>query len=345
MNSISISSIAPPPTPSGAIKAPKSKIFSAAQRALEHMLSYGIKTIEQIIPCTSMYGSALKDLQANYEKHGSRVLDVIDHSTALTCFRELFEKQLKQLNLYSSLAYDVFAKTLKCGGCQELAIVCSQEKEIAPYHRYNFYLQGPLWSDGQSNDHCLIVISEAPLTMPTSRVPFIDFIATCKNTVVIDPYLQQVISSQDIAHAEDFKKQLLSMQTTVIKSFITIKPVIDCDAKKIEGLSMLEAYLKTLEASAIEPPKTVASFVYEKRKELILSLLSTCFTDLTWKISKRNDIWTVGTEDRLTTIKEALIKKGILGTLSKVKDKDNYCLMFNFKNYSELKKIGIALSV
>lgn len=331
-----------PLAPSAAISNPTSPIYQAAQQALKKTLSYGVKTIQQIMPCTQMYGSTSEDLEADYRKHRSKLLALIDYTTKLNFLRQRFADKCKALNFYSSLSYEEFAKTLKYGACQELSIVCSQEPAIADYYRYNFVLEGPLCGAGVMNAHSLIVISEKPMPLAPVGRPFINFIATCENSVVIDPYLQRCVASENILKDNDFQKELLSMQARKIEQVVAIHQKIIRDE---DNLRALKTYLETLNVDELEPPKSVAVFVYTKRKNLILEELSRLFKHLQWKVSSKNDLWAKGTLVDLSCVQTELKDKGIDCLVQKVKDKEEYCLTFNFKKYKDLQELCYKLSV
>lgn len=320
-----------------------SAIFLRAKAALEETLSHGIVTMQKILPCTVLYGSSIEDLEANYARVGPQLLEVIDHTTRTNYLRNRFLEKLETLEIHTALTMAVFAKAVRHGACQELSIICSQSDAIAPFHRYNYHLLGSLCSDGRTNDHSLLVISESPLPIEKPGDDFITFIAGCKDACVIDPYLEKIVHSQDILLDYEFAAQLSCMRNTKIKRSIEINKTLSTTFDD-PRLVALEAYLRTLDADSVEPPATVAAFLYAKRKELILRSLHTKFSDLTWKISSKNQVWTQGSLARLTDVKAELTAKSIACKIAKVEGKEEYCLLTTFTNYKELKALTLSLS-
>jgi hypothetical protein len=314
-----------------------SAIFKAAQVALRETLSHGILTMQKIIPCTELYGSSLEDIEMNYARHGSRLLEVIDHTTKTNFLRSRLVEKMEELDIRTAQAFAAFALAVKKGACQELTIICSQSPSIAPFHRYNYHLKGALINDGSTNDHSLIVISETPLPLERKGEDFISFIARSSDACVIDPYLEKVVHSKDILKDEEFALQLTAMRNTSIAASMQINPKLSLslDDPKLVALS---TYLRSLDAESVEPPASVSSFLYAKRKQRVLSALHRDMPELTWKISPRHEVWARGSLELLTAKKDLLAAKGLEARVAKIEGKEEYCIIFSFRNYKELRQ-------
>lgn len=320
------------------------QIFQKAEQALSETLALNIKTIEKIVPCTEEY-HFLKSLEDLYIALGPKCLESTDFATKFNYLRDRFLEKIIELktNVSSSLA--LFAKTLRYSGCQEISMLCVAHEAISIYHRYNIYLTGDVFDKSKAgNDHSLIVVSETELCIDKAGDEFIPYIAKQKNAVVIDPYLETIIHSKDILKASKFADQLKCMGTTKIILLMIIDDSIK-EGLKDPKMKELESYLLKIKDSSVEPPIRIRSFLYDKRKETLLESLKTAFPSFKWKISPKNDVWTLGMAEDLNLIKKTLDDKKIVAKMAKIVGKEEYCLTFNFKSYDELKELTSKLKI
>ena len=318
------------------------EVYQRSLKALEETLSYGVLTPQKIIPCTEYYGGCLSSLESLYTRLGPKLLTMIDFTTKTSSLRRKWEAKVLELDICTVLTVAVFAKVVKHGACMELGVLCSLSEHIKPLHCYSIQIKGRLTVQGPSDDHILILTSDTPLEPPCVE-PFIPYVARQKNVCVIDPYLEKVVHSSEIEKEEEFKAQLLAMKNLVISKFLTLNKEFSTTFSDPK-LIALEAYLHTIKDEIVEPPESVRSFLYTKRKELAVAALSAHAPGFSWKVSSSNQFWIKGDESALKEIKASLAAKGLEFTLSKISGKQEYCLFKAFANYHELIALCTALA-
>lgn len=339
-----------PASAAGGILAEKN-ILKICQAALAETLAHGITTSQSIVCCTKLYNFQTKEIPMLYATLGERVFTLCDVGSRLLALRELAKAKMVTLGLESNpFAWALFAKSFKVGACDELSMILATSLKVTDLCIYRIILLGQVKLSGSRDNHVLLAFSEKPLdfrslkeTIVSKSYEFLPSFQTLSKVIVVDAYHEKVIPSEALLEDEDYAEKLHAMGNTKLLRMEGLSGISENYPHFAPKLAVLSAYFHEIkDVDVTDHPHFLDT--KSVRIELIKIKLNTR-SSTSWKLSnKSNTFWTLGDEAKIKTLESQLTPSGLEVKVGKVKDKEEFCLQINFRNYSDLIKLQSFLS-
>jgi hypothetical protein len=320
-------------------------LLDKANAILKKIEATNIITAEKIISCRELYHSSDGELSALYDKFKDRFFHYIDHSMTLKAIRNRYKNAAIALNFSSYATANAIVHKERVAACSELA--CAVELIAA---QMGLFTQAIFLDEGDNrrpderyDPHMVVLVSETDDVEPRLKKAFAgsegDFVRRIKDVasvVVVDPYINKAVRTEDVATNREFIHLLTQLKARYLMSGIkmglpaqTVLEQRDSLIKKVESMGPLD-----------EQKLKSGEFVRLKRRDLALDHLRTLFPEIAhlWK-KNLTHIFFIGAIELVTQVSSKFKEAKLLHEQAQVKGKADYCLMINIEKYFDMKKV------
>lgn len=320
-------------------------LLDKANAILKEIEAKNITTAEKIISCRELYHSSEGELPALYDKFKDRFFHYMDHSMTMAAIRNRYKTATSALQFDSYATASAIVHKERIAACSELA--CEVEliaAQMGLFTQAIFLDQGDdRHPDERYDPHMVVLVSETDNVESCLRKVFAgsegDFIRRIKDVagvVVVDPYINKAVRTEDVETNREFIHLLTQLKARYLMNGIkmglpaqTVLEQRDFLIKKVESMGPLD-----------EQKLKSGEFARLKRRDLALGHLRILFPEIAhrWKRTLTHIFFT-GAIELVTQVSGKFQEAKLLHKQAQVKGQADYCLMINIEKYFDMKKV------